>query len=81
MINRFNSEETYLANCQSIIGADGVYAEDLLKLEEWLASLTDDERRTVVTGEYEDMMEVCAFCPTNAEGHLLTGLFDDWNLI
>lgn len=77
MINREQSKEEFLALCESVVGADGVYHEDLVALESWLGSLTSDERETIAAGLHEDIEELNKSCPSNAEGHPLSELFED----
>lgn len=60
MINRFNSEEQFLESRDVIIGADGVYYEDLQKIDEFLQGLEQGQIEDLCFGEEEDQNIVVA---------------------
>ena len=52
-IPRLLSEEFFLKRLDEVFGAEGVYTEDLQKLEDWIGTLTEDQLMTLA-GEAED---------------------------
>lgn len=73
-INRTYGAESFLEDLDNILGADGVDYGDLQLLDNWLASLTVEERDTLASGEQSEMEEIQNRAP-NPE--LCAGLFDD----
>lgn len=55
MINRFNSEEEWLGAASLCLSADGVDYADLQILDNFIATLTDEQVITLVAGEHEEM--------------------------
>jgi len=78
MINRFEPEEKYLDACLSVIGAEGVYEEDIIALEEFLSGLSETDFNNVCYGDSVDMEAVEAQAPKNSDGHALTGILEDF---
>lgn len=54
LINREESENLFLDRVDSILGADGVYLEDLKKIDMFLLSLSDEDIDTLCCGLHED---------------------------
>lgn len=54
-INRACSEEQACRVADEIIGADGVDHQDLLNIDTWLGTLTEEELLTFVDGEESEM--------------------------
>ena len=77
MIDREEDMQTFLDSCTEIIGADGVYHEDLTKLEKWLGTKTEDELETIASGEQREMWEVTKTSPVNANGDRVITIFED----
>lgn len=53
LINRETSEEEFLGRCDSIIGADGVDLVDVIKMNDFLCSLTSKQLLDLCAGEQE----------------------------
>lgn len=77
VVNSEEPVEKFLETCDECLGADGVYFSDLKALESWLATLSEEQRSTIVTGEETDAEEICETCPLDLNGYRLTGLFTD----
>lgn len=78
MINRLNSEGEFIAGANHCCVADGVTSDDLQRLEDWLASLTEAQRYTIACGEDTDQKALEALAPRGGEDNVpLTGLFTD----
>jgi hypothetical protein len=80
MINRCCSEELWLSSIEPIIGAEGVYHEDLVAWDAWLGTLTDEEIQTVACGETSDMEKIMANAPESVSSNdeaSLNGLLND----
>lgn len=73
-INRDHSIEDFQEELDEILGADGVYYDDLKALDNWIATLTEEERDDLAAGEESDMLKVQCRAP-NPE--LCEGLFND----
>lgn len=59
-INRERAEEEFLRATDPIIGADGVDHEDLVSMDAFIATLTEEERSTLVDGEEQDTAALIA---------------------
>ena len=73
-INRHHGEESFLEDLDCILGADGVYYADLKALDDWLSTLTEEERETLADGEQSEMEEIQSRAPNP---DICAGLFDD----
>ncbi len=62
-INRFRPESEVLDLLDECIGADGVYHENLERLDAWLAALSEEDLETVIGGEEEEMNAVLDSAP------------------
>lgn len=74
-INRDRSEEQALRESDPVIGADGVYHADLVAIDQWLGTLTDDDLLTFVDGEESAAAVIAAF--GGDAGALAHGLLND----
>lgn len=77
-INRDRSEEQALLETDPVIGADGVYHNDLVAIDQWLGTLSEDDLLTFVDGEQSEV-EVLAASGSEAsvKAHgLLNDLFN-----
>lgn len=63
MINVAHPEDCFLAECDAIMGADGMYDEDHARLDDWLATLSQDELETLAAGEETEMNTIRERCP------------------
>lgn len=70
-------EQVWLNNTDSVLGAEGVVTEDLQKLENWCATLSEEQLETLVAGEHDECLELIQDCPTNSDGISLDKLFED----
>lgn len=77
-INRDRSEEQALRESDPIIGADGVYHDDLVAIDQWLGTLSEDDLLTFVDGEETEVATLAASGgDAGAKAHgLLNDLFD-----
>ena len=73
MINSLCSEQEWLGNLDSVIGADGVYEADLMILDTWCLTLNDEEIDILSAGEDTEMQSLIKKCPKPE----LCGLFED----
>lgn len=77
MINRLEPEAEFLTKCDQALFADGVYIEDVGKLEDWLGTLTPEQFETLSDGEAYDMDGLIAGSPSTDEGEKLITILDD----
>ena len=64
MINRHTfSENEWLFKQNAVLGAEGVYEEDLKILDAWCQTLSEEELQTLVAGEEEEMKALEQKCP------------------
>ena len=77
MINRSLSEEDFLKGVESCIFADGIFEVDVRALDNWLGTLSKEDRETVACGEHSEMMEIAKRSPKNEVGFPVVGLLDD----
>lgn len=73
-INRTHGEESFLEDLDYILGGDGVYYDDLKALDDWLSTLTKEEREILAAGEQSEMEEIQSRAPNP---DICAGLFDD----
>lgn len=77
MINREQPLEDFLASCEEVIGADGVYHDDLVNFENWLATLSREDQETLADGDETEAEILAISCPLNHEGFKMIRLLDD----
>jgi hypothetical protein len=76
MINREEPEDLFLANCAMSLAS--VTHLELIQLDEWLQTLTDEQMETLVCGEESEMRALEALCPTGGpDNQPLSKIFDD----
>lgn len=75
MINRDNTKREFLSKCGEILAS--VDETDLNKLEEWLQTLTTEERETLGSGDIDEAEPLQERSPVNSSGQHLTKLFED----
>lgn len=73
-LNRGYSEEQYLAAVDPILGAEGVYHEDLQKMNDFLGTLSEDEVLEVADGDVDRCKEILSRFPDAGK---LNGLLND----
>ena len=78
MINRETSEEDFLDRCDAVIGADGVDLHDLLKINDYLCSLSDEQMNDLCCGEQPQDVLLDAFQTISGlDREILNGLLND----
>jgi hypothetical protein len=77
MLHRGTTQVAVLRNGWRALEADGVLTEDVYALEQWLGTLTAEEKETLVGGEEEEMAALMALAPVNGAGHNVALLVDD----
>ena len=78
MINRYHSRAEFLSTVNSVLGADGVTAEDLDRLEAWLCTLSKEQLLILAAGEHSEMAALESLAPKGGPDNTpLTGLFND----
>lgn len=77
MIYHDVTQEEFLVKVQEIIGADGVYHEDLVLFDTWLGNLTKEQLETVCDGEVGEAFKISKTCPRNKDGYPMVGILDD----
>jgi hypothetical protein len=70
-LNRLTPQEQLLVRLDYVLGAEGVYAEDLTRIDAWLATLTSDQLSVLVDGEETEMQALVAAAPEHTEGLML----------
>lgn len=75
-INRDRSEENCMQDLDAVLGAEGVYHDDLVKIDAWFASLSDDQMQVAVAGEETEMKVLLASAPPHTD-ELLNDIFDN----
>jgi len=77
-INRDRSEEQACRESDPVIGADGVYHDDLVAIDAWLGTLSEDDLLTFVDGEETEVQAMAsAGGDAGLKAHgLLNDLFD-----
>lgn len=62
IINRSFTESEFLSKVDEILGSDGVDFVDLKRIDDWIATLTDDEIQILAVGEDVEMTALsCTF--------------------
>jgi len=74
MIHRHYTEEEWLKSTDQVIGADGVYHDDLQIWSDWLETLSDENLSTLCCGESSEIDKLISKAP---KGEFLNGLLDD----
>jgi hypothetical protein len=77
MLHRGTTQVAVLRNGWRALEADGVLTEDVYALEQWLGTLTAEEKETLVGGEEEEMAALMALSPVNGDGRNVALLVDD----
>jgi hypothetical protein len=80
VINRTEDEHMFLAAQDFILGAEGVYAEDLRRLDQWLCELDTTMPGALgilADGEECEANALAALGPRDANGRPLAALLDD----
>lgn len=77
MLHRGTTQVVVLRNGWRALEADDVLTEDVRALEQWLGTLTAEEKETLVSGEEEEMVALMALSPVNGEGRNVAMLVDD----
>lgn len=62
-IHRYRAEEEVIDALGEVLGAEGVYDDDLDKIDAWLNTLTKDELLIVVAGEEREMEALVSKSP------------------
>jgi hypothetical protein len=62
-INRVRPESDFLRAAEPIVFALAHAPEDMAAIEQWLATLTEDERLTIADGEYTESQALLAKAP------------------
>ena len=74
-INRDRDEVTACRETDAIIGADGTYHQDLVAIDEWLGTLSEDDLLKFVDGEESEVAAIVSVSgDVGAKAH---GLFND----
>lgn len=74
-INRNRSQEDACRESDAVIGAEGVYHDDLVQIDAWLGTLSDEQILTFVDGEES---EIEALVKSGGDiGEKAHGLFND----
>lgn len=63
MVHRDSTEQDFINSTDVALGADGVYEADLRVLDEWIGTLTDEQKETLAVGEETEMQAVANMCP------------------
>lgn len=71
VINREFQEPDYLLAVEAVLGAEGVYEDELTVLDTWINTLTPEEVETLACGEEDDMRALEQRCPEP----MLCGIF------
>lgn len=74
-INRDRTEEMALRESDPVIGAEGVDHSDLVAIDQWLGTLSEEEIQTFVSGEHSEMEDLVA--RGGEVGQKASGLFND----
>ncbi len=78
MINRWTTETEWLANLDNVLGAEGVTADDLKKLDGWLLSLSVEEMETLCMGDQDEAQLLVDQAPRGGPDNVpLTGILTD----
>jgi hypothetical protein len=77
ILNRLTTNEAILAAATTALEADGVYTGDVAKLEEWLGTLTKEQKETLADGEEEEMYDLIDNSPTGEAGYPVGELVED----
>ena len=72
-IHRDCTEEAWLESLDPVLGATGVDETDLIMLDDFCTSLSDEDVTTLAAGEFTEQVAVASRC----EKPELCGLFDD----
>ena len=75
MINRECSETEFLHRCDSVVGADGVDYADLVKMDTFLRTLTDEQMDELCAGEETEQSVVLSLYEGDREQ--LNGFLND----
>lgn len=73
IFSRYTSADRILQLAASAYAADGVYTEDVKKLDEWLGTLTEDQKLILADGEEEEMSSLVADSPTSETSCVCVG--------
>lgn len=77
MINRLEPEGKFIDHIDSVLGAEGgPTEEDLRQLDQWLESLTQDERETLAMGAEHEVEELRARAPNPEHVKIFDDIFD-----
>lgn len=72
------TEEDVLIALEGVLGAEGVYEDDLQKIDAWLLTLSEDDLQTAVAGEETEMKVLTDKSPDPAKTEgLLNDIFDN----
>lgn len=74
MINRLETEESFLKSLDYTLGAEGVYHEDLQTWSNWLETLSEETLNELCCGDEEAIAKIIKEAP---KGELLNGLLND----
>lgn len=62
MINRSFTESDFLSKVDEILGSDGVDFADLKRIDDWIATLSENEIQVLAAGEHVEMVALsCTF--------------------
>ncbi len=75
--DRSLSQEDFLKGVEACIFADGVYEKDVKALNNWLGTLSKEDRDTVACGEHSEMVEIAKGSPKGDGEIPVVGLLDD----
>lgn len=64
MVNRFEPEAKFIENCEQIISDRNQFATiDIIDLDMWIKTLSDEDKETLAAGEHTDVMAIEARAP------------------
>lgn len=76
MINRFKTEEQWLNSVECCLEADGVYHADLVLLDTWIQSLTEEQIMIFVYGEETEMDALESLSPNKEVCKIFLDMFE-----
>lgn len=82
-LNRTTTSKQVITRCMGSLQADGVPTEDVIKLEAWLGTLTEEQKLTLVDGEHQEQAAIVATSPRSVtdEGWVGDLLEDAWEAL
>ncbi len=83
VLNRGTTSEAVLTRGMEALQADGVYTEDVDKLETWIGALTEEQKLILVDGEVGEQEDLVRTSPLGVSGEFYVGrlMNDVWEAV